>query len=121
MADSDLTVFPDEMERAGRQLREPGQLVREAFSRLVAERQAMGVIWEPGEDIGDSLNENLPPMVKLLDQFGEALAVAFDRTADGVMLSARNYQNAEDHAVEVSDGLFDDGPGGLPGAGGGRR
>ncbi|WP_017587159.1 hypothetical protein [Nocardiopsis ganjiahuensis] len=116
MPDGNLTVHPEEMARAGEALREPGQLVRETFARLASERRAMGTVWESGDDISDSLNENLTPRVDLLDQFGEALAVAFDRTADEVLRSARNYQVSDEEAFDISNNLD------LPtGPGGGRR
>ncbi|MDE3721965.1 hypothetical protein PWG71_11245 [Nocardiopsis sp. N85] len=111
-----LTVNPEEMARAGEALREPGQMIRKAFTRLVSERGELRRIWGSGDEISDSLNKNLTPRVDMLDQFGEALVVAFDRTADEVMRSARNYQVSDEEAFDISNTLD------LPtGPGGGRR
>lgn len=116
MTHDGLAVGPEEMARAGEALREPGQLIREAFARLSSERGEMATIWESGDDISDSLNKNLTPRVDILDQYGEALVVAFDRTADEVLRSSRNYQVAEDDAWTMGNNLD------VPtGPGGGRR
>lgn len=105
MADDNLTVHPEEMARAGEALREPGELIRQAFSYLASDRGDVSTIWETGDEIADSLEKNLLPQVEMLDELGEALVLAFDRTADEVLRSARNYQVAEENAIDMSNDL----------------
>lgn len=116
MADDNLTVHPEEMARAGEALREPGEIIRQAFSYLASDRGDVSTIWEPGDEIANSLEKNLLPQVEMLDKLGETLVIAFDRTADQVLRSARNYQVSEESAIDVSNDLDV-----STGSGGGRR
>lgn len=118
MADDHLTVLPEEMARAGEELREPGRLVREAFARLQSARRSLGVVWGAGDDISDSLTKNLMPMIEALDEYGEALPTAFDQAADRTLQMSRRYQVSDEYAFDVSSGL---GSATRPGGGGGRH
>ncbi|MFI6574178.1 hypothetical protein ACIBFB_00145 [Nocardiopsis sp. NPDC050513] len=107
-----LSVSPEELARAGRELREPSRLLRESFERLRSQRAALGPPWGAGTDeTAESVRGDLTPMLDLLDEFGVALAQAFEQTADGVVRSARSYQNAEDLAFEQGDWLTAEGGG----------
>ncbi|CAL9377554.1 hypothetical protein SUDANB121_00996 [Nocardiopsis dassonvillei] len=114
MSDDRLTVLPEEMARAGEDLREPGRLVREAFARLRTARQSLGAVWGSGDDISDSLVKNLKPMIEALDEYGEALPKAFDQAADRTLQMSRRYQVSDEYAFDVSSGL-----GSATGRGGG--
>ncbi|MFY7069704.1 hypothetical protein ACOQFV_27920 [Nocardiopsis changdeensis] len=118
MSDDHLTVLPEDMARAGEDLREPGRLVREAFARLRTARQSLGAVWGSGDDISESLTKNLTPMIETLDEYGEALPTAFDQAADRTLQMARNYEVSEDYAFDVSSDL---GSGSGYGGGGGGR
>ena len=119
MSDDHLTVLPEEMTRAGEELREPGRLIREAFARLRTERNSLGTVWGSGDDISDSLTKNLTPMIEALDEYGEALTTAFDQTADRTVQMSRNYEASDDYAFDVSNSLGS-GSGHGGGGGGGR-
>lgn len=119
MSDDHLTVLPEDMARAGEELREPGRLVREAFAQLRTARHSLGSIWGSGDDISDALTKNLTPMVETLDEYGEALPTAFDQTADRTLQMSRNYETSDDYAFDVSNDL-NSGYGGGGGGGGGR-
>ncbi|WP_017600993.1 hypothetical protein [Nocardiopsis lucentensis] len=113
--DDRLGVDPEELSRAGEELREPSRLLRESFARLRSQREALGPLWGAGTDeTTESVRANLTPMLDLLDEFGATLVEAFEQTADGVIRSARNYGNAEEFAVEEVGGLT---PGGAGGSG----
>ncbi|MFD6098466.1 hypothetical protein ACFVWN_18885 [Nocardiopsis flavescens] len=121
MSNDNLTVLPEEMARAAQELREPGRLLREAFSQLRTARMSLGSIWGSGDDISDALTKNLTPMIDSLDEYGNALPTAFDQTADRTLQMSRNYGNSEEYAIDVSGGLdHRPGPGGGGGGGGGR-